>query len=241
MNLTPLDIKKQTFDRGLRGYDTTEVEAYLSMLSNEWEQQLRRNEELSKRMQELSEKVKHYENIEQALQQTLNTAEKTASDTVQKAKADADEILRGAKDQANTLLMKAASQRNTMYEQIQQLMEMRKEIISELASVLDHMQSTVHTFSEHQSVFTDTLVMEDLPMIDIEETEAEPVKEVNKEPELPETSVLDDTISTVPEGFSDRLPFSPTSDTVSASKSTSQKGTHPEAADIDAVLDSLDL
>lgn len=35
--ITPLDIKKQTFERTLRGYNTEEVEAFLSMISVEWD------------------------------------------------------------------------------------------------------------------------------------------------------------------------------------------------------------
>lgn len=35
--ITPLDIKKQTFERTLRGYNMEEVEAFLSMISVEWD------------------------------------------------------------------------------------------------------------------------------------------------------------------------------------------------------------
>lgn len=35
--ITPIDIKKQTFERTLRGYNIEEVQAFLSMISIEWE------------------------------------------------------------------------------------------------------------------------------------------------------------------------------------------------------------
>ena len=37
--ITPIEIRKQTFRKSLRGYDTEEVQAFLQTLSDEWEQQ----------------------------------------------------------------------------------------------------------------------------------------------------------------------------------------------------------
>ena len=37
--ITPIEIRKQSFRKSLRGYDTEEVHAFLQTLSDEWEQQ----------------------------------------------------------------------------------------------------------------------------------------------------------------------------------------------------------
>ena len=35
MKLTPLEIKQQQFEKTLRGYDTADVQSFLSLVSNE--------------------------------------------------------------------------------------------------------------------------------------------------------------------------------------------------------------
>ena len=46
MKITPLEIKRQQFKKGMRGYDTVEVETFLEMLSNEVEQLLKENKDM---------------------------------------------------------------------------------------------------------------------------------------------------------------------------------------------------
>lgn len=221
MNLTPLEIKKQTFDRGLRGYDTSEVEAYLSMLSNEWDQLLRRNEELEAKIQELSDKVRHYEKVEQALQQTLSTAKESATQKTQEAEREATGILNAAKDKANAFLSASSAQLETVRDQIHHLIQMRKDMVVELESVLEHMQSTVQTFAEHQSVFSDP--SEELELFEI----PEPVETI--EYEVPRESVSSMTPPTPP----------PTPESsINTPPPREKKRTY---ADIDDVLDSLDI
>ena len=40
MKLSPMDIRKQEFDSALRGYSTDDVEAFLQMVSEQWEELL---------------------------------------------------------------------------------------------------------------------------------------------------------------------------------------------------------
>ena len=37
MRVTPLDIRRQKFRKGMRGYDPGEVDAFLEMLAEAWE------------------------------------------------------------------------------------------------------------------------------------------------------------------------------------------------------------
>ena len=47
-NLTPLEIQKQTFTRGLKGYSPDEVRAYLHLVAEEIERLLRENDRLGR-------------------------------------------------------------------------------------------------------------------------------------------------------------------------------------------------
>ena len=48
MNLTPLDIQKQTFTRSLKGYHPDEVRAYLHLIAEEIERLIRDVDRLSR-------------------------------------------------------------------------------------------------------------------------------------------------------------------------------------------------
>jgi cell division initiation protein len=195
MKLTPLEIKKQTFERSLRGYDTAEVEAYLTLLSNEWEHLLGRIEELEGRAQELSDKVNHYQKIEQALQETLRTAEVSATQKKSEAEKEAALILQQVEHEADKLLMDARSERLTIREEVQRLVEKREEILMELSSTLDRLQSSVKSSAEQQIILPEIDTQTDVAKKLVKEAPSEtiPVNPVGKKPDLTQDD-LDDLL-----------------------------------------------
>ena len=46
MKLTPLDIKKQEFKKVMRGYDPVEVDTFMDMMANEFEDLLKQQKEM---------------------------------------------------------------------------------------------------------------------------------------------------------------------------------------------------
>ena len=89
MKLTALEIKQQEFEKSLRGYDKDEVQAFLNLVSNEWEHLVSKNRELEERIETLEEKLKHYERVEEALHETLQTAKESAEQKLTSARKDA--------------------------------------------------------------------------------------------------------------------------------------------------------
>ena len=72
MKLTPLDIRKQEFKRVMRGYDPVEVDTFMDMMANEFEEVLKSQKEMRDRLVELDVQLKDYRQIEKTLQQTLS-------------------------------------------------------------------------------------------------------------------------------------------------------------------------
>ena len=60
MNLTPLNIRKQDFDKSLRGYDPEEVEAFLDTVATQWEEMEDERRRLENKVQELENQMDHY-------------------------------------------------------------------------------------------------------------------------------------------------------------------------------------
>src|SRR5678815_1385025 len=76
MRITPLDVRKQEFRKGMRGLDPDEVYAFLATVADEYEAALNDNKALRERLLELDDKVQEYRTIERTLRDTLVTAER---------------------------------------------------------------------------------------------------------------------------------------------------------------------
>ena len=81
MNLTPLDIRKATFRKVIRGWDQEEVAAFLEVVAENYEQVLQENAKLNERVQGLEERIRQYQGMERLLQESMLSAERHAADS----------------------------------------------------------------------------------------------------------------------------------------------------------------
>lgn len=153
MKLTALEIKQQTFEKSLRGYDTAEVHAFLNLVSNEWEHLVSKNRELQKQIDGLEEKLKHYERVEEALHETLQTAKESAEQKLSGARKDARNRIEKAEMEAESIIREANQQRQQVRQSILRLLDRRKEIIGGIRSYLDLAQESLDQFSKDQAMF----------------------------------------------------------------------------------------
>ncbi len=75
MRMTPLEIQSQRFGRRLRGFDREEVEAFLRMLSDDYESVLKENESQRDRIRHLEGRLEEFSAQEQLLKETLVNAQ----------------------------------------------------------------------------------------------------------------------------------------------------------------------
>lgn len=155
MKLTALEIKQQTFEKSLRGYDKAEVQAFLNLMSNEWEHLVAKNRELEKRIDDLEEKLKHYERVEEALHETLQTAKESAEQKLTGARKDARNKIEKAEMEAESIIREATQQRQQVRQSIIRLLDRRKEIIGGIRSYLELAQESLEQFSEDEAALFD--------------------------------------------------------------------------------------
>jgi len=151
MKLTALEIKQQNFERSLRGYDKAEVEAFLNLMSNEWEHMVSKNRDLQKKIGELEEKLKHYERVEEALHETLQTAKESAEQKLTGARREAQTRIEKAEMEAETIIRDATRQRQQVRQSIIRLLDRRKEVISGIRSYLEMAQESLEQFSRDEA------------------------------------------------------------------------------------------
>jgi cell division initiation protein len=104
MKLTPLDIRHKEFKRGLRGYGDSEVDEFLDEVADEFERLFKENIELGEQVESLQERVDQYRNLEETLQKTLVSAQKSAEELKVNAEKEAQLILREAEMKARQMV-----------------------------------------------------------------------------------------------------------------------------------------
>ncbi|TVQ12446.1 MAG: DivIVA domain-containing protein [Balneolaceae bacterium] len=151
MNLTALEIKQRTFEKSLRGYDISEVNAFLSSIATEWEHIVGRIKDQEREISQLRDKLKHYERVEEALHETLQTAKENAEQRIETARKEARSKVETAEMEAEKILQDVRVQRQEIRQSILRLLERREEIIRGIGSYIDTAQKSLQSFSRDDS------------------------------------------------------------------------------------------
>ena len=136
MKLTPLDIKKQEFKKVMRGYDPVEVDTFMEMMANEFEDLLKQQKEMRDKFVELETQLKDYRQIEKTLQQTLLQAQEATARTYESARREAEMIAREAETKAAKVLEQANSDLARMHAEMTALKARRESLIGRLRILL---------------------------------------------------------------------------------------------------------
>ena len=100
---TPQEVSEKVFPKasfGSSGYSTGPVDEFLDALTEDYAALFKENVTLKAKLKVLAEKVEEYRSTEDAMRQTLLTAQKMASKLVQEAQAEKDRMLANAKAEA---------------------------------------------------------------------------------------------------------------------------------------------
>ena len=155
MKLTALEIKQQQFEKSLRGYDPAEVQSYLNLVASEWEHMVGKIRELESQVDKMNSKLKHYERVEEALHETLQTAKSSAEEKLTSARKEADIIQEKAEMEAESIVKEAHQERREIRQSILQLIDKRDEIIRSIRSYLENTQESLEHFAkDDRSLFT---------------------------------------------------------------------------------------
>jgi cell division initiation protein len=111
MKVTPLDIQQIGFRRAWRGYDRHEVDAFVSSLSDTFEELMKENREAKDRIGALEASLDELKRKEELINQTLVSAERMVDDLKRQAQREAELRIREAEVAAETLTRKAREER----------------------------------------------------------------------------------------------------------------------------------
>ena len=90
MRMTPLDVQSHSFARRFRGYDPDEVDAFLRIVSEDYETLVRENASQTDRLWRLERRIEELSAQEQLLKQTLVSAQAMCEELRRGAERDAE-------------------------------------------------------------------------------------------------------------------------------------------------------
>ncbi len=150
MRITPLDVRKQEFKKGMRGYDAEEVQAFLTTVADEYEAVLLDNKQLRERILELDEKIQEYRHMEKTLRDTLMTAERVLAEARDNARKEADLILKDAEMKAQQA---TENYRRQAAELRREVIDLHKEKEAFLARVKGLAEAQIQFIENHRTDF----------------------------------------------------------------------------------------
>jgi cell division initiation protein len=150
-HLTPLEIQKQTFGRGFRGYTPDEVRAYLHLVAEEVERLLKEVERLTRENSFMREQIGENSERENILKETLMSAQKVSEDVVASGKKEAELIVKDAELLSERIVSQAMSRMADLERAIQDLKLERKAARNKLASTIDTFQQMILLDAEQEA------------------------------------------------------------------------------------------
>lgn len=223
MKITPLEIKQQQFEKTLRGFDAAEVQQFLALVSNEYENLLTKNKELEEQIEKLSDRVKHYERVEEALHETLQTTKESVAQKMENARFEAKNMIDKAHNDADSIVKDAHHEKAHIRQSILRLLDKREEIIGGISSYLETASGTISKFKK-----------DDMKVFSLEEEHVEA-----KDEEAEEESTTEE--ETIDESNSSRFKFDAEAEIDTSFLDSNNDHSYPPGADrLDDILDEID-
>src|SRR3954468_24458004 len=150
-DLSPLDIQKQTFTRGLKGYNVDEVRGYLHLIAEEIERLLRDVDRLSRENAMLRDELDEHNARERILKDTLLSAQKVSEDVRANARKEAELIVKDAELLSDRLIAQAQSRVADLERAIMELKMERRAARNKLQTMLDTTQQLLMLDAEQEA------------------------------------------------------------------------------------------
>jgi cell division initiation protein len=134
MRIAPLDLRQQRFRTVLRGFDPTEVVAFLTEAADDYEHALREIDRLRQDLIRQEQSLVEHREREANLRNTLLTAQRLADEIKESAQSESKLIIREAQGRADLLLQKAQGRLSEIERDIDEMRLRRRDVEGSLES-----------------------------------------------------------------------------------------------------------
>ena len=160
MALTPLDIQNKDFSTKMRGYNQDDVDDFLDQVTRDYEDALQKNRELEKSLKHAEEKLQYFNELKDALNQSIIVAQDTADKVKSSANKESEMIITSADNQAKETLVEAERKSNAMIADAEakstQILAEAIERARQLAGETEDLKKKTRVFHQRSSLMLET-------------------------------------------------------------------------------------
>jgi DivIVA domain-containing protein len=146
--LTPLDVRKQEFRKGMRGYDPLQVEDFRGRVADELERVVREKLSLEERLAAATEQLAAFRERERAMNDALIAAQQLRAETREQAEREAQMIVREAEADAERRLERARRELERLEQSGQQLGQKHHAYLTALRSLVERQKAELDALAE---------------------------------------------------------------------------------------------
>ena len=156
MALTPLDIQNKSFSTKMRGYNPDEVDDFLDMIVRDYEDSIAKNRELEKALKHSEEKLEYFNELKEALNQSIVVAQDTADKVKSSASKESEVIVTSAQNRADELISNAMQKANLLTTTAE---DKAKEILTDATSKARQLAAETNDLKKKTRVFHQQLLL----------------------------------------------------------------------------------
>lgn len=160
MALTPLDIQNKTFPTKMRGYNQDEVDDFLDLVVRDYEEITQRNRELEKAVKHSEEKLEYFNELKDALNQSIIVAQDTADKVKTSASKESEVIVTSAQNKADELVATAEKRAHQLTtdaeEKARQILTDATEKAKQLAIETEDLKKKTRVFHQRISLMLES-------------------------------------------------------------------------------------
>lgn len=156
MALTPLDIQNKNFSVKMRGYNQDEVDDFLDMIVRDYEEAVQRNRELEKSLKHAEEKLEYFNELKDALNQSIIVAQDTADKVKTSASKESEVIVTSAQNRADEMVATAEKHAHALMTSAE---EKAKEILTDATDNARQLATETNDLKKKTRVFHNNLLV----------------------------------------------------------------------------------
>jgi cell division initiation protein len=160
MRLSSIDIKKQDFKKSMRGYDVSEVAAYLDTVGNSVENLFREiemlNEQIAKlkeEKEELAAEVQVYRENEKTFQKAIVKSQDMTEEVLENAKKRAELIIKEAEILSSKTKIQAQEDFVNLKQELEELKAKNENVIDDIKNYLIEKLNSIEEYQRNRKIF----------------------------------------------------------------------------------------
>lgn len=160
MRLSAIDIKKQDFKKSMRGYDVSEVEAYLDTVGNTVENLFREIEMLKEQAAKLTEEkedliaeITVYRENEKTFQKAIVKSQDMAEDILENAKKRVELIIKEGEILSSKTKVQAQHEFLNLRQELEELRNKNEAVIDDIKNYLAEKLNSIEEYQRNRKIF----------------------------------------------------------------------------------------